>query len=114
MPLTTVPIVMKPVRSMSLSVTPVRRYGNLTSGYECYMLAVHSELPNSTQRNVPKPLGKRGPPDPTVVQSHSETIYPRPIHQLSKITESICPDHLRSQHKYPKCHAPAPQRARSL
>ncbi|GJX19301.1 hypothetical protein Tco_0221978 [Tanacetum coccineum] len=70
MPLIIVPVVMKPVQSMSSSVTPVRRYGNPTSGYESYMLAFHSELPNSTQQNVPKPLGKRGPPDPTVVQSH--------------------------------------------
>ncbi|GKG25692.1 hypothetical protein Tco_0398838, partial [Tanacetum coccineum] len=49
---------MKHVQSMSSSVTPVRRYGNPASGYESYMLAVHSELPDSTQRNVPKPLGK--------------------------------------------------------
>ncbi|GJW81011.1 hypothetical protein Tco_0144986 [Tanacetum coccineum] len=55
---------------MSSSMTPVRRYGNPAFGYDSYMLAVHSELPNSTQRNVPKPLGKRGPPDRTVVQSH--------------------------------------------
>ncbi|GKE47131.1 hypothetical protein Tco_1478389 [Tanacetum coccineum] len=94
MPLTIVPIVMKLMQSMSSSVTPVRRYGNPASGYESYMLAVHSELSNSTQRNMPKPLGKRGPPDPTVMQSHSETIYPRPIHQLSEITESVCPGHL--------------------
>ncbi|GKC62726.1 hypothetical protein Tco_1095324, partial [Tanacetum coccineum] len=47
-----------PVQSMSSSVTHVRRYGNPASGYESYMLAVHSELPNSTQRNVPKPPGK--------------------------------------------------------
>ncbi|GKF34423.1 hypothetical protein Tco_0107623, partial [Tanacetum coccineum] len=71
---------MKPVQSMSSLVTPVRRYGNPASGYESYMLAVHSELSNSTQRNMPKPLGKCGPPDPTVMQSHSETVYPRPIH----------------------------------
>ncbi|GKG12072.1 hypothetical protein Tco_0346309, partial [Tanacetum coccineum] len=58
---------MKHVQSMSSSVTPVRQYGNPASGYESYMLAVHSELSNSTQRNVPKPLGKRGPPDPKVV-----------------------------------------------
>ncbi|GKB10115.1 hypothetical protein Tco_0844038 [Tanacetum coccineum] len=114
MPLTTVPVVMKPVQSMSSLVSPVRRYGNPASRYESYMLAVHSELPNSTQRNVPKPLGKRGPLDPTVVQSHSETVYPRPIHQLSKITESVCHDHPRSQHKYPECPAHAPQRAQSL
>ncbi|GKF45912.1 hypothetical protein Tco_0135714 [Tanacetum coccineum] len=67
MSLTTVPVVMKPMQSMSSSVTPVRQYGNPASGYESYMLAVYSELPNSTQWNMPKPLGKRGLPDPTVV-----------------------------------------------
>ncbi|GJV95002.1 hypothetical protein Tco_1546579 [Tanacetum coccineum] len=72
MPLKIVPILMKHVQSMSSSVTPVRQYGNSASGYESYILAVHSEQTNSTQRNVPKPLEKRGPPDPTVVQSHSE------------------------------------------
>ncbi|GKE70215.1 hypothetical protein Tco_1528287, partial [Tanacetum coccineum] len=66
-----------------------RRYGNPASGYESYMLAVHSELLNSTQRNVSKPLEKQGPPDPTVVQSYSETVYPRSIHQLSEITKSV-------------------------
>ncbi|GJY03867.1 hypothetical protein Tco_0369807 [Tanacetum coccineum] len=76
MPLTTIPVVMKPVQSMSSSVTPVRRYDNPASRYESYLLAVHSELPNSTQRNMPKPFGKRGPPDPTIVQSHSKTVYP--------------------------------------
>ncbi|GJX67595.1 hypothetical protein Tco_0303322 [Tanacetum coccineum] len=87
---------MKHVQSMSSSVTPVRRYGNPASGYESYMLAVHSELPNLTQRNVPKPLGKQGPHDLTIVQSHSETVYPRLIHQLFEITESVCPDHPQS------------------
>ncbi|GKG28094.1 hypothetical protein Tco_0406421, partial [Tanacetum coccineum] len=38
MSLTTVPIVMKHVQSMSSSVTPVRRYGNPASGSESYML----------------------------------------------------------------------------
>ncbi|GJT99323.1 hypothetical protein Tco_1094841 [Tanacetum coccineum] len=95
MPLTTVPVVMKLVQSISSSVTPVRRYGNPASGYESYMHAVHSELPNSTQRNVPKPLGKLGPLDPTVMQSHSETVYPRPIRQLFVITESVYPEHPR-------------------
>ncbi|GKE90000.1 hypothetical protein Tco_1567475 [Tanacetum coccineum] len=76
MSLTTVPVVMKPMQSMSSTVTPVRRYGNPASGYESYMLAVHSELPKSTQRNVPKSLGKLGPHNPTVVQSYSETVYP--------------------------------------
>ncbi|GJR31857.1 hypothetical protein Tco_1108089 [Tanacetum coccineum] len=80
MPLITVPVVMKPVQSMSSSVTPMRRYGNPASGYESYMLAVHSELSSSIQQNVPKPLEKRGPPDPTVMQSYSEIVHPRPIH----------------------------------
>ncbi|GJW40416.1 hypothetical protein Tco_0066261, partial [Tanacetum coccineum] len=106
MPLTTVPVVMKPVQSMSSSVTHVRRYDNLASGYESYMLAVLSELSNLTQRNVPKPLGKRGPPDPTVVPSHSETVYPQPIHQLSEITVSAYPEYPLSHHKYPMCLAP--------
>ncbi|GJV61734.1 hypothetical protein Tco_1467834 [Tanacetum coccineum] len=114
MPLTTILVVIKHVQSMSSSVTPVRRYGNPTSGYESYMLAVHSELLNSTQRNVPKPLEKRGPPDPTVVQSHSETVYPRPIHQISEITESAYPKYPLSQHKYPVCPAPETQQARLL
>ncbi|GKG15582.1 hypothetical protein Tco_0357905 [Tanacetum coccineum] len=112
--LITVLAVLKHVQSMSSSVTPVRRYESLVSLYESYMLAVYSELPNLTQRNVPKPLEKRGPPNPTVIQSHSETVHPRPIHQLFEITESVCPDHPRSQHKYPVCPALAPQRARSL
>ncbi|GJY48234.1 hypothetical protein Tco_0438190 [Tanacetum coccineum] len=86
MPLTTVPIVMKHVQSMSSSVTP----------------------------NVPKPLGKLKPLDPTVMQSHSETVYPRPINQLSEITESVYLDHPRLQHKYSKCPAPALQQARPL
>ncbi|GKB06515.1 hypothetical protein Tco_0834748 [Tanacetum coccineum] len=94
--LTIVPVVMKLVQSMSSSVTPVRRYGNLASRYESYMHAIHSGLPNSTHRNVPKPLRKLGPPDPTLVQSHSETVYPRPIRQLFVITESVCPEHPRS------------------
>ncbi|GJR60456.1 hypothetical protein Tco_1502618 [Tanacetum coccineum] len=74
--LTTIPVMMKPVQSMSSPVTPVRRYGNPASEYESYMLAVHSELTNSTQRNVPKPFRKPGHPHPTSVQSHSETVYP--------------------------------------
>ncbi|GKE82737.1 hypothetical protein Tco_1552737 [Tanacetum coccineum] len=109
--LTTVPIVMKPVQSMSSLVTPVRRYGNPASEYESCMFAVHNELPNSTQWNMPKTLGKPGPPDPTVMQSHSETVYPRPIHQLSEITESVYPEYPLSQHKYLECPAPEPQQA---
>ncbi|GKD93427.1 hypothetical protein Tco_1373264 [Tanacetum coccineum] len=112
--LTTVHVVTKPVQSMSSLVTPVRRYGNPASEYESYMLAVHSELPNLTQQNVPKPLGKPGPPDPTVMKSHSETVYPRPIHQLSEITESAYPEYPLSQHKYTMCPAPELQQAWSL
>ncbi|GKF59726.1 hypothetical protein Tco_0176512, partial [Tanacetum coccineum] len=85
---------------MSSSVTPVRRYRSPASEYESYMIAVLSELPNSTQRNVPKPLGKPGPPDLTVVQSHSETVYPRPIHRLSETTESAYLEYPLSHHKY--------------
>ncbi|GKD83747.1 hypothetical protein Tco_1350586, partial [Tanacetum coccineum] len=74
----------------------------------------YSKLLNSTQRNIPKPLRKPGPPDPTVMQSHSETVYPRPIHQLSKITKSAYLGYPLSQRKYPVCPAPEPQQARSL
>ncbi|GKF90732.1 hypothetical protein Tco_0274433, partial [Tanacetum coccineum] len=81
--LTTVPVVMKLVQSMSSSMTPVRRYGNPAYEYE-----------------------KRGPPDPTAVQSYSETVYPRPIHQLSEITESAYPEYPLSQHKYHVCPTP--------
>ncbi|GKF31185.1 hypothetical protein Tco_0100983 [Tanacetum coccineum] len=102
------------MQSVSPSMTPMRRYDNLASGCESYMLAAHSELPNSIPQNVLKPLEKLGPPNPTVVHSHSETDYPRPIRQLSVITEYVCPKHPRSQHKHPECLAPVPQRARSL
>ncbi|GJY37070.1 hypothetical protein Tco_0422448 [Tanacetum coccineum] len=105
---------MKPMQSMLSSMTPVKRYGNHASGCDSYMLAVHSELPNSIPLNVPKPLEKLEPPDPTVVQSHGGTDHPRLIRQLYEIAESICPDHPRSQLKYPECPAPAPQQARSL
>ncbi|GJZ94136.1 hypothetical protein Tco_0666339 [Tanacetum coccineum] len=70
-------------------MTLMRLYGNLAPGCESYMLAAHSELPNSIPRNVPKPLKKLGPPDRTVVQSHSETIYPRPISSL--VTLALTP-----------------------
>ncbi|GJU90872.1 hypothetical protein Tco_1303295 [Tanacetum coccineum] len=112
MSLTTISVVMKPVQSMSSLVTLVRRYGNPASGYESYMLPAHSELPYSTQWNVPKPLKKIGPPGPTVMQSHSETVYPRPICQPFDISESACPKCPQSQHKYLECPAPAPQQAR--
>ncbi|GKA73871.1 hypothetical protein Tco_0780173 [Tanacetum coccineum] len=78
---------------------------------ESCMTVAHSEL---LPLNVPKPLEKLEPPNPTVVQSHGETVYPRSIPQLFVITESICPEHPRSQHKYPECPALAPQEARSL
>ncbi|GKB13527.1 hypothetical protein Tco_0847450, partial [Tanacetum coccineum] len=97
-----------------LLVTLVRRYGSPTSGYESYMLAVRSEMPNSTQRNMPKPLGKPEPPDPIVVQFHSKTVYPRPTHRLSETTKSVYPEYPLSQHKHPVCPAPRPQQARSL
>ncbi|GJX85362.1 hypothetical protein Tco_0336136 [Tanacetum coccineum] len=87
-------VVPKHVQSMSPSVTPIRRCGNLASGYESYMLAAHSELSYLTRWNVPKPLEKLGPPGLIVMQSHSETVYPRPICQPSDISESAyleCP-----------------------
>ncbi|GKA13519.1 hypothetical protein Tco_0693165 [Tanacetum coccineum] len=99
---------------MSSSVTPVRRYRSPISVYESYMLAIHYELPNSAQRNVPKPLRKPGPPDPIVMQSHSETVYPRPIHRLSETTESVYLEYPLLQHKHPVCPAPKLQQARSL
>ncbi|GKF95471.1 hypothetical protein Tco_0288206, partial [Tanacetum coccineum] len=102
------------VQSMLLSMTPVKRYGNPASRCESYRPAAHSKLLNSILLNVPKPLEKLEPPNPTIVQSHSETVHPRSIRQLSKITESVCPEHPRSQHKYHECPAPAPQQARSL
>ncbi|GKC84056.1 hypothetical protein Tco_1139773 [Tanacetum coccineum] len=111
--LTTVPVVPKHVQSMPPLLTPVRRCGNPTSGYESYMLTAYSELPYSTRWNVPKPLRKLRPPGPTVVKSHSEIVYPRPICQPSDISESACPECPQSQHKYPECPAPVPQRARS-
>ncbi|GJT59329.1 hypothetical protein Tco_1002862 [Tanacetum coccineum] len=66
MPLTTVPVVMKHVQSMSSSVTPVRRYSNPASRYEFIMLAVLSEMRTQTKKYA-KFSGKRGPPDLTVV-----------------------------------------------
>ncbi|GJS24387.1 hypothetical protein Tco_1306760 [Tanacetum coccineum] len=99
---------MKPVHSMLPSMTSMKRYGNPASGCESYRPATHSELLNSIPLNVPKPLEKLEPPNPTVVQSHGGTDYPRLIRQLFVIAESVCPDHPRSQHKYPECPAPAP------
>ncbi|GKE55450.1 hypothetical protein Tco_1494635 [Tanacetum coccineum] len=113
-PLTTVPVAMKPMQLVLPSMTPVKRYGNPASGCESYRPAAHSELLNSIPLIVPKPLEKLEPPDPTVVQSHSETIYPRPIYQLSEITESAYHEYPLSQHKYLVCPAPEPQQARSL
>ncbi|GKG36593.1 hypothetical protein Tco_0444271, partial [Tanacetum coccineum] len=57
---------MKPMQSMLLSMTPVKRYGNLASGCESYRPAAYSELLNSIPLNVPKPLEKLEPPDLTV------------------------------------------------
>ncbi|GKB38373.1 hypothetical protein Tco_0883315 [Tanacetum coccineum] len=68
------------------------------------MPVAYSELLNSIPLNVPKPLEKLEPLDPTVVQSHGGTDYPRSIRQLSMIAESI----------YPGYPAPEPQRAQSL
>ncbi|GJR96453.1 hypothetical protein Tco_0268627 [Tanacetum coccineum] len=113
-PLTTVPVAMKPVQSMLPSMTPVKRYGNPASGCESYRPAAHSELLNSIPLNVPKPLEKLEPPESNIMHHKWKTVYPWSIHQLSEITESVCPDHPRSQHKYPECPAPAPQQARSL
>ncbi|GKC53369.1 hypothetical protein Tco_1076114, partial [Tanacetum coccineum] len=110
-PLITIPVVMKHVQSMSMSMTLVNRYDDLECKCESCMTVAHSEL---LPLNVPKPLEKLEPPNPTVVQSHGETVYPRSIPQLFVITESICPEHPRSQHKYPECPALAPQEARSL
>ncbi|GJY67021.1 hypothetical protein Tco_0469259 [Tanacetum coccineum] len=87
-------------------MTPMKRSGNPESRCESYMLAAHSKLQNLILLNVPKPLEKLEPPDPTVVHSHGETVYPRSIRQLSMITKSVCPKHPRSQHKYPECLAP--------
>ncbi|GKE09718.1 hypothetical protein Tco_1413269 [Tanacetum coccineum] len=105
---------MKSMKSMSLSMTSMKRSDNPESRCESYMPANHSELPNSIPLNAPKPLEKLEPPDPIVVQSYGETVYPRLIHQIFMITESVCPEHPRSQHKYPECPAPEPQQARSL
>ncbi|GJW52440.1 hypothetical protein Tco_0093791 [Tanacetum coccineum] len=113
-PLIIVPVVMKYAQSMSLSMTLVKQFGNPESRCEFYMLVAHSELPNSIPLNVPKPLEKLEPLDPTVVQSHGETVYPRSICQLSAITESVCPKHPRSQNKYLECPPPEPQQAQSL
>ncbi|GJR28794.1 hypothetical protein Tco_1105026 [Tanacetum coccineum] len=67
---------MKPVQSMLPSMTHVKRYGNLASGYESYRPTAYSKLLNSILLNVPKPLEKLEPPDPTVIQSHGGIDYP--------------------------------------
>ncbi|GJS95020.1 hypothetical protein Tco_0801988 [Tanacetum coccineum] len=113
--LITVPEVMKPVQSMSSPVTPMRRYGNPASKYESYMLAVHCELPNSIQRNVPKPLGKLGPPDLIVMKYHSETGLSSTVFLNSfEILESVYLEYPLSPYKHPVYPAPEPQQARSL
>ncbi|GJU05704.1 hypothetical protein Tco_1122134 [Tanacetum coccineum] len=63
MPLITVPVVMKHVQSMLSSVTPVRRYGNPPSGYESYMLAVHSETGRTQPNRNARATGNEGHPD---------------------------------------------------
>ncbi|GKC82712.1 hypothetical protein Tco_1138429 [Tanacetum coccineum] len=113
-PLTTVLVEMKHVQPMSLSMPPVKRYNDPESGCESYMPVAHSELPNSIPLNVPKPFEKLRPPALLIAQSPGETVYPRSIRRLSVIIESVCPEHPRSQHKYPKCPPPEPQQARSL
>ncbi|GKC58385.1 hypothetical protein Tco_1085983, partial [Tanacetum coccineum] len=71
----TVPAVMKPVQSMLPSMTHVKRYGNPASGCESYRPTSHSELPN--------PLEKLEPPNPTVMQSHGElTILDQYVNSL--------------------------------
>ncbi|GKE65492.1 hypothetical protein Tco_1519653 [Tanacetum coccineum] len=72
--LTAVPAVMKHVRSTPLSMTPEHRYDDPGSKCESCIPEAHSGLSNSVPQNVPKPLKKLEPPDPTVVQSHSDTI----------------------------------------
>ncbi|GKF08230.1 hypothetical protein Tco_0042454, partial [Tanacetum coccineum] len=79
---------MKPMQSMSLSMTTVRRYDDPESKCESCMPVAHSKLPNSIPLNVLKPLEKLEPPGPTIVQSPGGTVYPRSIRQLSMITES--------------------------
>ncbi|GJU58188.1 hypothetical protein Tco_1235954 [Tanacetum coccineum] len=46
--------------------------------------------------------GKLGPPGLIVVQSHSETVYPRPICQPSDISESACPKCPQYLPKFPE------------
>ncbi|GKE34885.1 hypothetical protein Tco_1454207 [Tanacetum coccineum] len=77
---------MKSVQSMSLSMTPVKRYGNPESGCESYMPAAHSELPNSIPLSMPEPIEKLEPLDPTVVQSYGETEYPRSIRAVVELS----------------------------
>nr|GFC41932.1 hypothetical protein [Tanacetum cinerariifolium] len=55
-PLTTVPVGMKHVQPMSLSMTPVKRYDNPKCGCESYMPTAPGELPNSIPLTVPNPL----------------------------------------------------------
>ncbi|GJV52418.1 hypothetical protein Tco_1448159 [Tanacetum coccineum] len=101
------------MQPMSLSKTLVKRYDNLESGCESYMSAASGELPHSIPLTVPKPLKTLKPHVPSTTQSPGETLYPRSIHPLSVISESVCLDHPRSWHKYPECPPPEPQQAQS-
>ncbi|GKD45110.1 hypothetical protein Tco_1269755, partial [Tanacetum coccineum] len=74
--LTSVPIAMKSMQPMLLSMTPVKRYDNPKSGCESYMPAAPGELQNSIPLTVPKPLKKLKPPAPSTTQSPSETLCP--------------------------------------
>ncbi|GKF19998.1 hypothetical protein Tco_0068636, partial [Tanacetum coccineum] len=91
--LTAIPAMMKPMQLVRPSKTPMKRSDSPASGCESCMPAAQSELLNSSLPNVPKPLEKLEPPDPTIVQSPGGTVYPRPIHQLYEITESAYPEY---------------------
>ncbi|GJZ92104.1 hypothetical protein Tco_0664169 [Tanacetum coccineum] len=84
---------MKLVQPMSLSMPPVKRYDDHESGCESYMPAAPGELSNLIPLTVPKPLKTLKPPAPSTTQSPGETLYPRSIHQLFVISESVYPEH---------------------
>ncbi|GKE17007.1 hypothetical protein Tco_1424584 [Tanacetum coccineum] len=105
---------MKFVQPMSLSMPLVKRYDDLESRCESYMPASPGELPNSIPLTMPKLLETLKPPAPSTTQSPGETLCPRPIRQLSMISEFVCPEHPRSLHKFPECPPSEPQQARSL
>ncbi|GKA63863.1 hypothetical protein Tco_0763469, partial [Tanacetum coccineum] len=95
-PLTTVLVEMKHVQPMSLSMPPVKRYNDPESGCESYMPAALGKLPNSIPLTVPKPLETLKPPAPSTTQSPGETLYPRSIHRLFVIRQSVCLENPRS------------------